>query len=301
MASTLTYIRQLYGVARRWRHRHDQALADNLDFSDFIDYAKEFQIKSGLRPLLITDDGIFIRTGAGFFLWFDPRFEHGTLWGVEKDGVWEPGIIKLCVDKLRHGGTFLDIGANVGMFSMSVANELHNVAIHAFEPVPANFSILELNLNVNNMEDRIVVNNLAVSHHCSTISMVVNGQLSHVIQNESKDKLTTVSINTVSVDYYCDSNEVTDVQLIKCDVEGFELDVLRGAEKVIRSQRPALVLEIEEKWTSRYGYSAKDIFSFLQEFGYSGMPILYSGALGDKNTAFAQKINQSNVFLFEIE
>lgn len=291
--------RQLHYIARHWKYRYNPDLATKYDIADFIEYAREFKKFLGLRPILITDDGIFIRTVAGFFVWFDPSYEHGILWGVEKNGVWEPRIVELCIKKLQNSGTFLDIGANVGMFSMSIANSLENVSIHAFEPVPTNFSVLKTNLKVNNLETKIAANNLAVGSTCSTINMSLEGQLSHVLKTENIDTSAKIGVNSVSIDYYCETNKITDVKLIKCDVEGFELEVLIGAKKILELQKPSLIIEIEDKWTSRYGYCGQDVFNFLEDFGYIGSPILSNGELGYKDIAINHKLNHSNIFLFE--
>ena len=299
MSSTISFIRRLLQLGRRWKYRHRPDMADQHELFDFFEYAKDFKLQSGLRPLLITNDGIFVRTVAGFFVWFDPRCVHGILWGPEKSGVWEPGITKVCLERLKDGGTFLDVGANVGMFSMTVASHLENVEIHAFEPVPANFLVLSNNLTINNLEAKVISNNLAVGRSCGTISMAIDGQLSHVSVTEAESNLQTTGINLVSLDDYCKSNNLTDVKLIKCDVEGFELDVVLGGKELIQSQKPSLILEIEEKWTSRYNYTAKDIFDVLETLGYTGKPILQNGELGHLNVSIEQKLKQSNVFLFD--
>jgi FkbM family methyltransferase len=301
MSYIVKAFRQLHHVARHWKYRRNPDVAIKYDIKDFIDSAKEFKISAGFQPILITDDGIFIRTKEGFFVWFDPSQEHGILWGVEKSGVWEPGIMKICVDRLQDSGTFLDIGANVGMFSMSIATNFENVNIHAFEPVPSNFNVLKQNLIVNSLEHRITANNLAVGSICSTINMCVEGQTSHVSHTKSTNSLKKVGINLLSIDHYCETHNINDVKLIKCDVEGFELEVLTGAEKVLHSQKPCLVVEIEDRWTDRYGYSGKDVFVFLEQLGYVARAILYNGELGDKNASISEKLEHSNVFLFEHE
>lgn len=299
MSYIVKAVRQLHHVARHWKYRRNPDVATKYDIKDFIYSAKEFKNSVGLQPILITDDGIFIRTKAGFFVWFDPNQEHGILWGVEKSGVWEPGIIKICVDQLQNSGTFLDIGANIGMFSMSIANSFDNISIHAFEPVPSNFHVLKQNLKTNSLENRIKANNFAVGSNCSTISMCVEGQTSHVSRNESTNNSKKVGINLLSIDSYCETNNINDVKLIKCDVEGFELEVLAGAKKVITSQKPCLVIEIEDRWTDRYGYSGKDVFLFLEQFDYIGRAILHNGELGDEKVSVLEKLEHSNVFLFE--
>ena len=122
-----------------------------------------------------------------------------------------------------------------------------------------------------------------------------------VLVAEAESDLQTTGINLISLDDYCKSNNVSDVKLIKCDVEGFELDVVLGGKEIIHSQKPSLILEIEERWTKRYNYVAKDIFDFLETLGYKGRPILQNGELGHPNVLLEHKLKQSNVFLFDFE
>jgi FkbM family methyltransferase len=296
--SIFTYLRRFYSFARHWRYRGHPDVADRLDLADFIDYSTEFIGKSGLRPLLLTEQGVFVRTAAGFFLWFDPRFKHGNLWGIEKSGVWEPAAIKICLDKMRPGGTFLDVGANVGVFSLSVACATTDASVHAFEPVPDNFRVLERNVKVNCLDHRIVLNRLAVGDQCKSMSIAVNGQLSHITQGKDNQPLPTVTVNAVTLDQYCATNHITDVRLLKCDVEGFELKVLHGAKEVLEDHKPAIMVEICKEWTNRYSYSPEDIFSYLRDFGYSGNPLSGDGERSGKGSPFS---DQADMYLFEFE
>jgi FkbM family methyltransferase len=299
MTSSITFVRRLHQLIRHWRFRHDLDIAINFDLIDFISYAQEFRTQTGLKPLLVTDEGVFVQTNLGFFVWFNPRYKHGILWGVEKNGVWEVGVTKHCIERMKKGGTFLDIGANVGMFSMSIAISMENIAVHAFEPVPDNYLTLEKNVKINKLSSKVILNNLAVGCECKTISMMVDGQLSHVSTGNNKSEFKSVGINCVSIDHYCETNRINDVTLIKCDVEGFELEVLKGAEKTIRLHKPTLILEIEDRWTHRYGYSGKDIFVLMESMNYVSQSILPNGELGHMDSSIEQKLNQSNVFLLE--
>ena len=59
------------------------------------------------------------------------------------------------------------------------------------------------------------------------------------------------------------------VDFIKCDVEGAELLVLRGAQSTLRRFRPKLFLEIDDRWVRSFGWTTADVLSFLRQIGYS--------------------------------
>ena len=65
--------------------------------------------------------------------------------------------------------------------------------------------------------------------------------------------------------------------VIKCDVEGAELPVLKGADQTLRGGRPTLLLEVENRWTSRFDYSPGELFDWLSGLGYRRQMVLPHG------------------------
>jgi len=71
-----------------------------------------------------------------------------------------------------------------------------------------------------------------------------------------------------TVDDYVRERQIDTVSFLKCDVEGAELSVLKGATGLLRGPRPpAIQLEVFEGWTKSFGYSPRDLFAFLRETG----------------------------------
>lgn len=132
-----------------------------------------------------------------------------------------------------------------------------------------NLNLLEANVRTSGLQDRITVNNFGCGEFATDTSMVANGQLSHVATSASNTESGIDTVHIETVDQYCVRQSISDVRLIKCDVEGFELFVLRGAGHTLASQKPMLLLEIEERWTKRYNYTPDDIMTFLERLGYS--------------------------------
>jgi len=104
--------------------------------------------------------------------------------------------------------------------------------------------------------------------------------------NEAGEK---VAVRALTVDGFCDQQAVGRVRLLKCDVEGAELMVLRGAAHTIDRWRPLTYCEIYEEYCARYGYSPRDIFEFFAARQYLPMqfergafhriePAAYSGS-----------------------
>ncbi len=301
MDTSSALLHKLLSRIRKWRyHNHPSVLAE-LELADLVGRCKELSINQGLRPLLVDSGNVFVRTVPGFYLWFDPRVSSGKLWGVEKSGLWETGGVRICLNRLKDGGSFLDIGANLGYYAMATAKSSARASVHAFEPVPEIFRGLALGVEASELSHRIVLNNVAVAEACGSMVMISSGQWSHAVGNKNETMARRVRVPTTTIDVYCREKEIADARVIKCDVEGLELKVLHGGCRVLREQRPSLVLEIERRWTERYGYECEEIFTFLQELGYSGRPVLSNGELGAKISKTAAKRVEHGLFLFEDE
>jgi hypothetical protein len=76
-------------------------------------------------------------------------------------------------------------------------------------------------------------------------------------------------VQQITVDSFVAHRKLARVDWIKCDVEGAELYVLLGAQATLRRFHPTLLLEIEERWTARYGYQASEVFDAVRNLGYT--------------------------------
>ena len=92
-------------------------------------------------------------------------------------------------------------------------------------------------------------------------------------QGNSEPELNTypgICVNTL--DHYVETHNIGEIALIKCDVEGAELLVFKGGAKCLRRIVPMLLLECYEPWTEDFGYKARDLFAFLNNW-----PAIVSG------------------------
>lgn len=145
---------------------------------------------------------------------------------------------------LARSGIFLDIGANIGQWSLAGASAFRQV--HAFEPDVQYASVLK-----RTMPRNVVVHALGLSDHSGVgrfsvplhegEELVSRGSLEPNANPGFEEVTREVSLTTL------DSLDLTDIDLMKIDVEGHEASVLDGAWKTIDRERPTLIVEIEER------------------------------------------------------
>lgn len=142
---------------------------------------------------------------------------------------------------LSKDSIIIDVGANVGHFSLSFADI--SKLIYAFEPTPLSYEYLKQNFEKNKNFALHAVRK-AVSSSAGVVEFLAIGgtNTTNRIVNNRSDK--TIKVPTVTIDDFSSSKKLKSMDLIKIDVEGNELDVLKGAIKSIKDMRPLILFEI---------------------------------------------------------
>ena len=160
----------------------------------------------------------------------------------------------------------IDVGANIGEYTKEIV-ENTNSRVIAFEPVPATFENLrkETELYINRIqyenkgvgasnEELIIHFNSAASAHASFSEEIK--QINYVT-NEEK-----ISVPVVTLDSYFKDNNITEVDFIKIDTEGFESEVFKGAARIFKELKPKFV-QIEFNWHQLFRNTSLYYFSEL--------------------------------------
>ncbi len=163
----------------------------------------------------------------------------------------EEADLSLFGELARSSACALDIGANTGLFSIISSITNPHIKIYAFEPYPVNAKRLAINLKANNSTNVTIVNE-ALGDKPGTLGMAVpqdnsistvvsaNHQFASSIHPDVKLQTLTVPINTI--DNFRQKLELP-IDLIKCDVETFEMSVFRGAYNTLKTDRPTIIFE----------------------------------------------------------
>ena len=181
---------------------------------------------------------------------------------------------RLYISILRKGDVVIDAGANVGYFTMLFSDLVGPYGhVHAFEPVPATFSILSRNLQRFPYYTNVSLNCAALGDNDQRTKIFLphgdHGQAALVNHRDGSwrnAQVAPIDAEMMRLDRYAQG--LNKIGFLKCDVEGAELLVLRGAESSLRRFRPKVFLEVDERWTSSFGWTPKDVIDFLRSVGY---------------------------------
>ncbi|MEJ0070934.1 MAG: FkbM family methyltransferase [Pseudomonadota bacterium] len=164
---------------------------------------------------------------------------------IRRDGFWEMPQTKLLVAHVKKTDVILDIGANLGYYTVIAAKLASEGVVHAFEPDPANFALLERNCALNGCGN-------AVLHQMALSSESGPAQLFQSARNKGDHRLASSAKDGAAITI---AREVGDVVLqalprvdvIKCDTQGAEADVFAGLESLMARSvpKPLMLVEFE--------------------------------------------------------
>lgn len=180
---------------------------------------------------------------------------------------------------LKADSCFVDVGANIGVYSLLASSKITSGKIFAFEVSDAPLINLYENIALNKLDGKVQVVERLVSDkngHEQFIEESIS-EISHIGNTSERDKGRICS--SVKLDSFLKINEVKKVDLVKIDVEGAEFKVLKGLRRFLQDGKVKFVLIEINKNVSNYGSSPSEVFTFLNKFGYFGYSFNKKGKL----------------------
>lgn len=199
-------------------------------------------------------------------------------------GEFEPAETVFLRRYLHDGMTLLDIGAHHGYYTLLASKAVGpNGRIIAFEPSPKERIRLREHLRLNDCENvRVEPFALEATEEKRDLYLVEGAEdycnsLRPPVVNAST---TTITVQTTTLDKFLSTVHIDRIDFIKMDVEGAELSVLKGAEKLLaRSARPVWLVELFDMRTAPWGYAAREVVQLLAKRGYRWYEIHLDGSL----------------------
>lgn len=226
--------------------------------------------------------GVPLPARLPFGAWFLAR--NDSVGGAEMHGGFELAERAFVSRFLQAGMTALDIGAHHGLYTL-LASKLvgPNGRVFAFEPSPRERRALRWNVGFNRCKN-VVIEGLALGNEEGEGSLYVvdvhETGCNSLRPPALPDATSIIPVHVISLDQWLAVHHPESVDFIKLDVEGGELSVLQGAEKLLeRRPRPVILAEVQDIRTQPWGYRAKEIISFLSDKGYRWFSISADGSL----------------------
>lgn len=261
------------------REKFDAGEIDKFQYAEYIndqhaglfDYP-QFLAGTDVQEIRITAQGVVVSSAAhGIAMLIDVVDLHATPYTLLDFGSYETDETNFLKSVLCDGEIFLDIGANLGWYSLVLGRNCPKSRIYAFEPIPSTVGVLEKNIRLNRLENIETVcmgmfnkedelNFLFAPDVSGATSLKLTGQ------SRGRTSIQNVACRTTTLDVFCASRDIVP-SLLKIDVEGAELMVVQGGEKILEST-PIILMELLRKWSREFGYHPNDVFTLLERYGY---------------------------------
>ena len=165
------------------------------------------------------------------------------------------------IGKALRNSAFIDIGANIGNHTLYLFNECNAASSYNFEPIKDTFNILEKNIKLNGLLNKAHLFNLALGQKKGNASLSYydpNNIGMAQITNDDYGELQVMPLDAINIQ--------DDIKFVKIDVEGFELDVVRGMTETLKKYNPYIMIEIRHSLFS-------DIDDILKKLNYERIEI----------------------------
>ena len=186
---------------------------------------------------------------------------------LEVNGSYEEETTKLFSEILKEGMTVLDIGANIGYFSLLASREVgENGRVFAFEPYHETFSLLQKNIEANGFNNVMPVEK-AVSNQCGKQKLfLASDPGEHSLGGD--DSYDSVEVDVTTVDAFVREQNIS-VDLVKIDAEGAEMHVLEGmSETISKNPHMKIITEFGTGHLERNNCSPSAFLERLFSYGF---------------------------------
>lgn len=246
----------------------------------------------------------FRHTEAGGYRWVTNPNDVYIGKSLEVYGEWSFGEVALLRDHLTPDAAVVEVGANIGAHTVPLARHVHQGTVRCFEPQRIGFQLLCANIVGNDcvnvqatnaavgaMPGKARIADLDPARPLNFGAVQVRGQGAA----EADDTRTYVDVPLVTLDEALDPDRP--VALIKCDAEGMEAEVLRGARETVSRHRPILYLEDDRTAHSQV------LFETVRDMGYDiwwhGVPLFRPDNLASTRENIFGNVYSFNLLCFD--
>ena len=224
-----------------------------------------------IEAIANTSEGIRFRVNTASFV----------EWLIFFYGSYEPSTQKLLRTYIGSSSTVIDIGANIGAHTLTMARLASAGSVIACEPNPSTYKRLLQNLELNNTSN-VIPCQVALTDHVGKVTLFVPassdpdqgtarlGPATHKTLGVStlRRDASTVTVDAETLDHLKARLQLSEVSLVKIDVEGYEGAVLAGARNLLLGLHPVLIFEYQDRLWSAAGYELSAVLAELKVLRY---------------------------------
>jgi FkbM family methyltransferase len=240
-------------------------------FNKTLFYFSERLKNTDIEKIEIQDDLLLFTTRKdNIKLVFNGLDRRGVPFDILNFDYYEQEDENVLFNLLEDDAVILDVGANIGWYSMLFSKRFPLSKIYSFEPIQDTYKYLVTNITLNHASNVFPFNiGLSEKEGSSTYFYFPGGSVlaseKNLIQC-SKAQETVCKVDVL--DKFITTQKIDRIDLIKCDVEGAELFVIKGGTSSINKFLPIIFIELFERWTVQFNYHPNDVIQMLNEAGY---------------------------------
>lgn len=203
-------------------------------------------------------------------------------------GTWDEPGSKFLKNYLKYGNVFMDIGANIGCYSL-IASKIVGLEgeVHAFEPVSKVFDKMLFNIQLNQLSN-ITTNRKAVYESSGLLEFFLssneNAGMSGIFHHDTESG-EIEKVESITIDEYVEKKNITRIDLIKIDIEGAELFALKGMKNTINQFKPVIIMEVSEDVLQNIPVKKNEALDLMEDLNYVRKGIDVNGRLIDPSRA----------------
>jgi FkbM family methyltransferase len=163
----------------------------------------------------------------------------------------------------------VDIGANMGWYSINIAKTYPLSKVHAFEPIPKTYTFLEQNIKLNAVKN-VTTHHFGLSSERKDLTFYFYPEGSGNASSANLSERTDAELITCHVERLDDFVVINKIHVdfIKCDVEGAEFFAFQGAKETLQRDKPIVFTEMLRKWAAKFNYHPNEIIALFSSLGY---------------------------------
>jgi len=227
---------------------------------------RPIELATLIKKLLLIKRRVYELHGNYFFI--DPVSNFGLR--IMRDREYEPETAALITNTLQIGDTFIDLGANEGYFSILASKIVGKTGkVLCIEPQKRLWPVIVRNIELNRCIN-IQLLPFVVSNESKDVQLVLspsnNTGSTSIVTNNRNQMWTRQKVESIILD---DAVLSEKINLIKIDIEGFELFALKGGKRLLENRViEYIILELHPRQLIDLGQSEEEVNSFLNELGY---------------------------------